>query len=151
MTATATRSEEKKAAAPPAKKSFLKSKKGLILIVLLLVVGGGAYKFLAPPAKVGPPVGGEIVPMDATTVNLQNGHYLKIAIAVQLVEGKATAADFKTSEAAELVIDEFSDRTVAAVSSGEQRKKLAEDLEAKIKKAYEGEVFAIFLTQFVTQ
>lgn len=154
--ATATRpkaTDEKSAgSAKPVKKSLLKSKKGLIIIVVLLAaIGYAAYTFLAPPGKPAPPAGGDIVPMEATTLNLQGGHYLKLAVAIQLVEGKATTEDFKTSEAAELVIDEFSDRTVEAVSSNEARKKLTAELEAKIKAAYEGEVFDVFLTQFVTQ
>ncbi|GAB2476580.1 flagellar basal body-associated FliL family protein [Jatrophihabitans fulvus] len=136
----------------PAKKSFLKSKKGIIAIVALLAVGGGgAYTFLAPPAKPEPISGGEVVPLDPTTVNLTGGHYLKVAIAVQLVKGKGTAEEFKTSEAAELVIDQFSDRSVRSVASNEARKKLMVDLEKKIKKAYKDEVFDVYLTQFVTQ
>lgn len=162
MTATATR-EEPAVAAPSGrakspkagkqnakKKSFLKSRKGIVTIVALLAVGGGGYMTLAP-AKAGPPKGGDVVAMDPTTVNLTQGHYLKIAVAVQLVEGKASADAFRPSQAAELVIDEFSDRSVASLSSTEARKKLAGDLEHKIKQAYEGEVYAIFLTQFVTQ
>ncbi|SHG27348.1 flagellar FliL protein [Jatrophihabitans endophyticus] len=148
--ATATKDKADDAEKKEEKKSFLKSKKAIIGLVALLAVGGGAYKFMAP-AKATPVTGGDIVALDATTLNLKGGHYLKLAVAIQVVQGKATADDFKTSEAQELVIDEFSDRTVASLSSSEDRKKLVEDLEKKIKKAYEGEVFDVFLTQFVTQ
>ena len=113
-------------------------------------MGGGAYKFLAPH-PVGPPTGGDVVALDATTLNLAGGHYLKIAISVQLVKGKASTASFATSKAAEATIDEFSDRTVASLSSNPARKKLTADLLAKLKVAYPGEVFDVFLTQFVTQ
>lgn len=130
-----------------------KSKKKLIIIIVaVLAIAGGGYKFfLAPKPKPGPPVGGDIVSMDPTTLNLANGHYLKVGVAIQLVKGKATMADFKTAEAAEKVIDEFSNRTVASLSSNQARKALTEDLTKQIKAAYKDEVFAIFLTQFVTQ
>lgn len=131
-------------------KARLTSKKFLVVVALVLAVAGGAYKFLAPH-PVGPPTGGDVVALDATTLNLAGGHYLKIAISVQLVKGKASATDFTTSKAAEATIDEFSDRTVSSLSSNRARQKLTADLLTKLKAAYPGEVFDVFLTQFVTQ
>jgi flagellar basal body-associated protein FliL len=72
-------------------------------------------------------------------------------VAIQLVKGKATAAEFQSSHAAELVIDEFSNRTVSSLSSNKARKQLTGELQTKIKDAYPEEVYAIYLTQFVTQ
>jgi flagellar FliL protein len=134
----------------PAKK---KSKKKLIIIVVVvLVVVLGAYKFvLAPKPKAGPPVGGDIVSLEANTLNLSDGHYLKIAVDVQLVKGKAAAATFQMSHAEELVINQFSDRTVASLSTNAERLALTDQLEASMKKAYPNEIFSIYLTQFVTQ
>jgi flagellar FliL protein len=140
---------DKPAAAKP-KKGLLKNKKFLIALVAVLVVGGVGYKMFAPK-HAAPPTGGDVVAMDPTTLNLQDGHYLKLAIAVQLVKGKASATDFMSSKAAELTIDEFSDRTVESLSSNPARKRLVADLRDKIKAAYPGEVYDIFLTQFVTQ
>jgi flagellar FliL protein len=138
------------AGAGPKKRSVLKSKKFLIAVVLVLVAAGGAYKFLVPhPA--GPPQGGDVVALDATTLNLTGGHYLKIAISVQLVKGKAAATDFSTSQAAQLTIEEFSNRTVASLSSNAARQRLVADLLTKLKKTYPGEVYDVFVTQFVTQ
>jgi flagellar FliL protein len=85
------------------------------------------------------------------TLNLTGGHYLKIAIAVQLVKGKAPAADFPTSHAAELVIDQFSNRPAESLSTNKARKKLTAELLTNLQKAYPEEVFDVFLTQFVTQ
>jgi flagellar FliL protein len=133
-----------------AKGSFFKSKKFLIAVVGVLVVGGGAYKF-AMPHKAAPPAGGEVVPIEAMTVNLAGGHFLKVAAGVQLVKGKATATDFNVSQAAQAVIDEFSNRTVQSLSSNAAREKLRKDLVANVKKAYPEEVFDVFLTQFVYQ
>src|SRR3954451_5065263 len=129
---------------------LIRSKKFIIAVVLLLVAGGAAYKILTP-TKPGPPVGGEIVPMDATTLNLAGGHYLKLAISIQLVKGKATAADFPTSHAAEITIDEFSNHTLGSLPSNPPRKWLEADLLVELKAAHPGEVYNAFVTQFVTQ
>jgi flagellar FliL protein len=133
-----------------AKGGFFKSKKFLIAVVGVLVVGGGAYKF-AMPHKAAPPTGGDVVPIDAMTVNLAGGHYLKLAASVQLVKGKATATDFNVSQAAQALIDEFSNRTVQSLSTNAAREKLRTDLVTNVKKDYPGEVFDVFLTQFVYQ
>jgi flagellar FliL protein len=146
--ATPTRTEARSAAkATPKKKS---RKKLVIAVIAVLAIGGGAYKF-AMPKKVGPPTGGDIVTLDPNTVNLASGHYLKITIAIQLVKGKASVGDFKPSEAAELVIDEFSDRSAASLLNNTTRKQLTAELESKIKAAYPGEVYDVFTPQFVTQ
>ena len=92
-----------------------------------------------------------VVAMEPATLNLAGGHYLKVAVAIQLIKGKAAATEFQSSHAAELVIDEFSNRTVTSLATNQQRKKLTNDLEKKIKAAYPDEVFHIYLTQFVTQ
>ena len=136
-----------------AKKTEKKSKKKLIMIVVLvLLVGGGAYKFvLAPKPKPGPPVAGDVVSLPANTLNLSDGHYLKIAVDVTLVKGKAALATFQIGQANELVINQFSDRTVASLSTNAERVALTKQLETAMKKAYPNEIFSIYLTQFVTQ
>jgi flagellar protein FliL len=127
------------------------SKKIVIVLVLILAVGGFlGYKKMMP-AKPAPPAPGDVVPIDPTTLNLAGGHYLKIAISVELVAGKASATDFSTSHAAQLLIEEFSDRTVGSLSSNPARDKLTKELTGRIKKAYSGEVYDVYLTQFVTQ
>jgi flagellar FliL protein len=137
---------------PAAKKPKKSKKKLIIIIVAVLALGGGVYKFkFAPKPKPGPPVAGEVVKMDPTTLNLADGHYLKVAVDISLVAGKATATDFQISHAEQLVIDEFSNRQMSSLQSNSERQQLTKDLEKKIKKAYDGEVFTIYLTQFVAQ
>ena len=137
------------------KKKDGKSKKKLIIIaVLALVVLGAAYKFvLAKPASTAAakPVGGDIVTLDPNTLNLTDGHYLKVAVAIQLVKGQAAATTFETSEAQQLVLDEFSNRSITSLQSNATRQKLTDELTASLKKAYTGEIYKVFLTQFVTQ
>jgi flagellar FliL protein len=132
------------------KKALFKSKKFIVVLVAVLAAGFGAYKTLMP-TKVGPPTGGDVVAMDATTLNLAGGHYLKVAISIQLVAGKATAADFPTSHAAQITIDQFSNRTVGSLSSNRARQRLLDSLLLKLKAAYPGEVYDAFVTEFVTQ
>lgn len=132
------------------RKSPLKNKKVLIALVALLVAGGVGYKMFMP-TKPGPPQAGDVVSIDPNTLNLSGGHYLKIAISIQLVKGKASATDFYTSKAAELTIDEFSDRSVTSLSTNAERKKLSAQLTKKIQAAYPGEVYDVYVTQFVTQ
>ncbi|HZC72958.1 MAG TPA: flagellar basal body-associated FliL family protein [Jatrophihabitans sp.] len=131
------------------KKSVFKSKKFIMIVVAVLAIGGIGYKMFAPKPVV-PPTGGEVVAIDPTLLNLQDGSYLKVAISIQVVKGKATAADFMKDKAAQLMIEEFSDRNAASLLSGAKRKTLFADLKKKIKDAYDGEVFDVFYTQFVT-
>lgn len=157
MTMTAEKATPTSAADKPAaknagknaakKKPFLKSKKGIMIILAVLLVGGGAYKFLMP-TKVAPPSGGDVLKLDATTLNLSGGHYLQIAVTIQLVKGKPAPADLE-SHAAQLVIDEYSDRPVSALSTNPGRQKLDADLEKKLKAAYPGGVFDLFVRQFL--
>lgn len=149
-----TKMAEKKAApaeepAAP-KRSLFKSKKFLIAVVALLAVAGGAYKFLAPAPKPGPPVAGDIVTIDPTTLNLADGHYLKVGVAVQLIEGKATKDTFQISKAQEITINTFTNLSVQSLSN-KNRSKLKDDLAKAIKKAYPDEIYTVYLTQFVTQ
>jgi len=75
----------KPAEAAPAKKS----KKKLLIIIaaaVLLLGGGGAgayFTFLSGPSKPKPPEPGKVVPLDAITVNLSEGHFLKLKLALQ--------------------------------------------------------------------
>jgi flagellar protein FliL len=138
------------AAAPGRKRPFFKSKKFLIALIVVAAGGGVGYKTFMP-SKPGPPQGGDVVALEPTTLNLADGHYLKIAIAIQLVKGNASATSFFTSQAAELTIDEFSDRTVTSLASNTARRKLTDELTKRIQAAYPGEVYDVFVTQYVTE
>src|SRR5689334_18466764 len=120
-----------------------KSKKKLLVIVaavLLVVAGVGGYLMFAggsskTPAAKPKPVAGAVVALDALTVNLAGGHYLKVKIALQLT----ATADAKTdgSKALDLAVAEFTDRPMADLSSADGRAKVKADLLAKVGKAYE--------------
>jgi flagellar FliL protein len=122
----------------------------VLLAVVLVAVGAGGYLLLRPTSPKAP-TGGDVVVMDAMTLSLAQGHYLKIQVAIQLVAGEATASTFETSHAAELVIDTFSNRTVDSLADNAARKRLAGQLLGDIQHAYPGKVFDLYLTQFVLQ
>lgn len=132
------------------KKAKRLSKKTLIILVAVLLIGGGVGYKMFGPHHTAPPTGGDVVALDPTTMNLLNGGYLKVGVSVQLVKGKATATDFETAQAAQLVLNEFSGRSVRSLTN-QARKRLTNDLLAKMKAAYPGEVYQVFITQFVTE
>ena len=83
--------------APKAKKPK-KSKKKLLIIVLVAVLalgGGGAYLFLGKgggePAAAPAPEKGAVLTIDPVSLNLAEGHYLRLGLALQLTdEGRRT-------------------------------------------------------------
>jgi flagellar FliL protein len=123
-----------------------------IVVVVVLALGGAGYLlFLKKPGTPPPPQPGAMVQMDAQTLTLTEGHFLKVQIAIQLVEGKATPETFVTVQAAQLLIDTFSNLSVDELTTNAARKDLTAQLLTGLKKAYPGEVYDVFLTQFVIQ
>lgn len=122
----------------------------VLLAVVVVAIGAGGYLLLRPTSPKAP-TGGDVVVMDAMTLSLAQGHYLKIQVAIQLVKGEASASTFETSHAAELVIDTFSNRTVDSLANNAARKRLAGQLLTDIQHVYPGEVFDLYLTQFALQ
>ena len=127
----------------------------LIALVAILVLGGAAYWFLLKPkaepvAEVAPtPVAGEVVTVEAVSLNLAGGHYLRIGLGLQLTAEVTEPPD--TARALDLAIALFSGRTVEEVSSPEAREALKAQLGLQLVEAYEGEVMAVYFTDYVTQ
>lgn len=125
-----------------------KSRKKLLVIaaVVALVVGGGAY-FLLGSSGEAPPEEGEVLALDAITVNLADGHFLKVKIALQAT---ADAEEVDGSKALDLAVDQFSNLAVAELSN-EGRSQHKADLKKKVVEVYEGDVMDIYFTDFVMQ
>jgi flagellar FliL protein len=132
-----------------------KSKKLMIIVlgaVLLLGGGGGAFFLMGSggEAEAEPkPEPGVVIPLDAVTINLADGHYLKIKIALQATAEVHEEPD--GSKALDRTIAYFSDRKIAELSSAEGRKKAKEELVHEVEEAYEGEIMDIYFTEFVMQ
>lgn len=138
-----------------------KSKKMLMIIVIAAVVllgGGGAGAFFmlkGDSAEAAAPVKGSVTAIEEPlTINLADGHYLKLGFSLQQTE-EAGAESVDTSEALELAIDEYTGKGIAELSTEKGREELKADLLKKIEKAYTEEdkkmVMDIYFTQFVTQ
>jgi flagellar FliL protein len=128
-----------------------KSKKKLLLIVAVVVlaaVGGGAYFLLGSSGEEPPPEPGEVLALDSVTVNLTDGHYLKLRLALQATADVTEKLD--GSKALDLAVDEFSNKSVAQLGDA-GRVKFKAALKEKIVEAYEGDVMDIYVTDFVMQ
>ncbi len=121
----------------------------MILVAVVLAAGGGAYFFFGGSGEPAPPEPGKVLTLDAITVNLTDGHYLKVALALQATASAGTTLD--GSKALDLAVSEFSNRTVAELTGAEGREKRKAELKKKIVEAYEGEIMDIYLTDFVMQ
>ena len=129
-----------------------KKKLILILLVVLLAAAGAAYFFLftGGEAEAEEPVAGEVVTLEPVAVNLAGGGYLKIGVALQLVEGGGHGEGPPDgAKAIDLVISTFSQAQPADVTGA--RDALKEALEEKIIEAYHDEVMGIYYTEYVTQ
>ena len=138
-----------------------KSKKMLMIIAIALVVlgGGGAGAFFmlkGDKAEAKPePKKGIVTAIETDlTINLADGHYLKLGFALQETE-EAGAEAVDTSEAINLAIDQYTGKSVAELSTGKGREAAKAELLEKIKKAYAEEgkerIMDIYYTAFVTQ
>jgi flagellar FliL protein len=147
--------DEKEAPAEAPKKS----KKMLMIIVAAVVLlggGGGAFFMMKSGSKAeAAPKKGVVTAIDsAITINLTEGHYLKLGFSLQQTADSGTTA-VDTSEALNLAIDEYTGKTVAELSTEKGRDAAKADLVTQIVKAYtvDGtkEVMDIYFTSFVTQ
>jgi flagellar FliL protein len=146
---------------PPAEVEPPKAKKKgkrLILILVVLLVGGGAgYWFLLKPSGADPaveavepsPEPGAVVVIEPISLNLADGHYLRLGLGLQLTAEVAEEPD--TARALDQAVSLFSGRPVAEVTSTEGREALRVELIALLDEAYEGEVMDVYFTDYVTQ
>ena len=132
-----------------------KSKKMLIIIIAAVVLlgGGGAgayFMFFKSSGKeevVYEP--GVVVALDSITINLDDGHFLKVSIALQVTADAAHEPD--GSQALDLMITQFSNKSIAELSTNEGREAMKKELIEKVKHAYHEEVYDIYFTEFVMQ
>jgi flagellar protein FliL len=140
-----------------------KSNKMLMIVIALVLVilgGGGAGAFFmlrgdSASAVEEKPVKGVVTAAENTiTVNLADGHYLKVGFALQQTEESGTEA-VDLSEAYQLVIDQYTGRPIAELATAEGREKIKQELLAKLIETYTEEdkkmVMDIYYTSFVTQ
>ncbi len=138
-----------------------------VLAAGFMMKGGGGAAAAAPaPEPTEEAVHeGPVVETEPMTLNLADGHYLKVGIALQMAapeEGEAAAhggghgggeedTGPPTAKALDLAITAFSSHTKEELSDAKERAKVKEHLTSEIAEAYHGEVVDIYFTQFVMQ
>ena len=134
-------------------KGAKKSKKKLIVIVglVLVVAGAAAWFFLlrAPKsAEVKKPEPGVVVKLDPISINLADGHFLKVGLALQAT---AVAHELDGSQALDIAIAELSGREMGELAKAKEREKVKKELVHAIGEAYHHEVMDVYFTEFVMQ
>jgi len=157
--------------------------KGLLIPAVVLAVGllGGGY-FLMSSSKAKPAAAGatstttttalgKIVSLDPITLNLSDGHVLKVGMALQLTakpkdkeiaaavsggggEGGSSSASTsklggQEAKALDLAIADLGNKTFDELSRPGGRTAAKNELSEKIHEAYEGDVVSVYFTNFV--
>ncbi|UDY24058.1 flagellar basal body-associated protein FliL [Nocardioides sp. Kera G14] len=131
----------------------------LIAFVLVLVIAAGAGWFLVlkPKEATGKPAApkpGAVLKLDSLQINLTDGHYLRVGIALQFTDKVAAEAvtEIDGSKALDAEIATFSGLSMAQVMAKGARDSFKAQLLAQLKKRYEDEpVMDVYYTEFVTQ
>lgn len=128
-------------------------KKLVIILALVLLLGGAGYWFVLKPGGGEPaePVPGEVVVLEPVQINLAAGHYLRVGVAMQMIEGAGAQGDIDGSKALDATIELFTGRKVAELGKTEVRNDLRAELIETLDHNYHGEVMDLYFTEFVTQ
>lgn len=144
-------------------KSEKKGKSNLVpaIVLALGLVGGGYFMgqggsgsaAAAGPTTTEAPILGEVATVEPININLAEGHFLRVGMGLQLIEGieKAEFEKGKTARANDLVIAELGGSDMAEISTAEGREKVKKKLKKELKEVYEGEVTDVYFTDFVMQ
>lgn len=119
------------------------------IVVMAAVAAAGAKLMLGGSAAEPEP--GQVVALEAMTVNLADGHYLKLKFALQASADVDGHDGLDGSKAQDLAITHYTGRTLGELSSAAGRRQAKSQLLEAVKKAYDGEVLDIYFTEFVTQ
>ena len=144
----ATMERPTKAAADESEPSGGKKKKLIVIALVLVLAGAAAWWFFLRPSGPAEPEPGEVMTMEPIQVNLADGHYLRVGIALQL---SAEAHEADGSKALDATIELFSGVEQADLVKAGQRKELKAKLEEKLHHDYHGDVLEVYFTEVVTQ
>lgn len=152
MTTTATPPDAAKAAKPKGKKRMF------ILIALVLVVLVGGYEVMGKKSHQKKPTSavqlkpGPLVPVDAVTVNLAGGHYLRIGLALQFSTKTNKNAPPDPAPATDATIQYFTGKDPAGLQTPAGLERAKEDLTKQIAEVYPHDpILEVLFTSFVIQ
>ena len=135
-----------------------KGRKKLLAIVGVLVIGGGAagYTFFGPgksaeaaDEKPPPPELGDVLVIDPISINLADGHYLKLGLGLQAIA--ATEHPPEGSRALDAAIALYSGRSMEELSNPDERAKLKDELTTTIEEDYHEDVVDVYFREYVMQ
>ena len=127
----------------------------LLLALPLLLLAGGWYLLLGPGSARGEassaPVPGEVLPLQAITMNLADGRLLKVGLALQLAEGAGEEHPLNGSVALDETITYLGAQTYAQLSPPSGRAAAKAELSRRVAERYHSEVLEVYFTEFVMQ
>jgi len=138
---------------------------GAVVLVVLFVagfVGKGLLAGPAPPAPDPKTLAGVVLTLAPITLNLADGRYLKLTLALQLSEAASPeAASGESATAAvpaldgamalDAAIDVLGRRTYPDLIAPGGRVTAQKALSAQVKKRYPGKVLGVYFTEFLMQ
>lgn len=126
-----------------------------------LLGGGGSAPAGAAEDTTTTTEAGPVVVLDPITLNLADGHLLKVGLALELSaegggegEGEGPADDDPTkgyAKALDAAIDVLGDQTMGSLGAAGGRDAAKEGLEAALHDLYHGEVVGVYFHEFVMQ
>lgn len=133
-----------------------------VVVVLVLAAGGyfltsgsGGDAAAGETVEEPAPVPGEVVALDPVTLNLADGRFLKVGIALQLVEGAAAVDAAGVAGFAAPALDEaisvLGERTYGELVAPGGRDAVKQVLSERVAARYEGAVISVYFTEFVMQ
>lgn len=153
-TATATKAATDEAAPAPTGGG---RKKLLLILGPLLALAAAWYLLLGPGSGSGEagaaeqPVAGEVVPLEAITMNLADGRLLKVGLALQLKEGAGKDHPISGSVALDEAITFLGEHTYEQLAAPDGRQKAKAELSARVAERYHSDVLEVYFTEFVMQ
>jgi flagellar FliL protein len=141
----------------------------LALVLVLVAVGLVVVKPMLSPGKAAPDLTlqpGAVVTLDPITLNLADGRFLKVGLALQLTQaatreqsaagGHSTASastesSFDGAKALDAAISILGKRSYQQLLAPGGRAKAQADLSAEVALRYERAVMRVYFTQFVMQ
>lgn len=141
-----------------------KSRKGVVVVALVVVLAAAAaawFFFLKPAPAAAEDTGaahveeevelGEVLTVDPVSLNLANGRYLRLGLALQMSADAGGHGEPNTALALDQAIALFSGRDIAEVTDPAAREQLKAELAAQLAESYHGEVVDVYFTEYVTQ
>ncbi|MFV0632956.1 flagellar basal body-associated FliL family protein [Demequina sp.] len=131
----------------------------VVVGVIIVALACGGYWFLAGPGAAASdsaateqaPALGDVQLVESISINLADGHYLRLGLGLQLSAEASGHGDLDVAKALDAAISLFTGRTVQELADPATREELKGDLIATLGDAYHGEVLGVYYTDFVTQ